>query len=461
MLNRVFRLEEWQVDTAGLGNFLNQTFKYQWLEVFLLALGIPLLKLAVGLQDPFFLQTAFPWLLLPLLLIALRYGTVTAMSGFGLLLFGTVLYAGQSSELTLDAAHLQQLAGMSIILLLVGELAGRWQQRYQEGQAHIHSLHSDMTQVERELQVLQVSHAQLEEELLGVGHSLKRSLDIVRDNLPVHLPRAVRNAWLIDKMMEILSTYDWLDSAAFLAVDKNNRLSLKPLTEKGSLSQLQQDDRLLQEVLRTKKPVGFKRDIYLAHANATLGSNLIAVLPVLDKNAGLQMVLVVQHIQFAAYTQKNLNLLVTLCTWLGNLLPTNALEQVQGNARGNIAGLSAVADEIHASFNLFMEHKRTLALLIVSIPQGKQLSHYADYFVGLAYGSNRLWQLLDSGRTILILALPASHPEQFDRYQQRVEMNFHQRFGRTLAAAGIGLFAKHIRQSPKKQQLIEYLRLIK
>jgi hypothetical protein len=460
MLNRVIRPLGWKLDMPDWGNLVPRNLKAHWLEVGALALGIPALKLAFGWSDPFFLQTAFPWLLLPLLLIALRYGTLAAMAGFGMVLAAVLLYWQMLGE-SPNTDHLQQLAGMSIILLVVGELTGGWRQRYQEGQANLHSLRSDMSQVERELQVMQVSHAQLEEELLGVGHSLKRSLDIVKDTLPAHLPRASQTAWLADKMMEVLSAYSWLEAAAFLAVDGDLVINMQPLAQKGSLGVLRSNDRLLQEVLRSKKPVSFKRSAYLANAHEALGSNLIAVLPLLDKNRRVQMVLVVQHIQFAAYTQKNLNLLVTLCNWLGNVLPVKAVGQSQNKQVPPYMGLPGVVGEIHASLNLLLENKRSLALLAVSLPASSRIQQYNEFFAGLAHGSNRLWQVQQEGRTILVIVLPLSNPERFAHYQQSVEESFQQRFDQNLTAAGIGLFAQAISQAVKKQQVVEYLRGIK
>lgn len=461
MLNRVIRPFGWKLDMPDWGSLLPRRLTAHWLEVGALALGVPVLKLALGFSDPFFLQTAFPWLLLPLLLIALRYGTLAAMTGFGMVLAAVLLYGTQMLGESPNTDHLQQLAGMSIILLVVGELAGGWRQRYQEGQAHLHSLRSDMSQVERELQVVQVSHAQLEEELLGAGHSLKRSLDLVKDTLPAHLPRASQTAWLADKMMEVLSAYGWLEAAAFLAVDGDLIVDLQPLAQKGSLGVLRSNDRLLQEALRSKKPVSFKRSAYLANAHAALGSNLIAVLPLLDKNRRVQMVLAVQHIQFAAYTQKNLNLLATLCNWLGNVLPVKAVGQAHNKQVPPYMGLPGVVGEIHASLNLLLENKRSLALLAVSLPTGSRTQQYSEFFAGLAHGSNRLWQVQQEGRTLLVIVLPLSNPERFAHYQQSVETAFQQRFDQTLSAAGIGLLAKAISHAVNKQQVVEYLRVVK
>jgi hypothetical protein len=460
MLNRVIRMTEWKLEMPAWGGLLSQLPHFYWMEVLALALGVPLLKLMFALPDPFFLQTAFPWLLLPLLLIALRYGTLTAMSGFGMVLMAFMWYGWQTQGGVPDSRELQQLAGMSIILLVVGELAGGLQRRYREGEAHLHTLRSDMSEVERELQVLQVSHAQLEEELLGVGHSLKRSLDVVKNSLPANLPDTSQQAWLADKMMDVLSAYRWLEVAAFLAVEGDSSIRMQPLAQKGRLGALQVNDRLLLEALRTKKPVGFKRDVHLSNANKVLGSSLMAVLPVLDKNARVQMLLAVQHVEFAAYTQKNLNLLATLCNWLGNLLPIKAVGAVNTDLPA-VAGLPVLVDQIYTTLNLLMENKRSLVLLGVSIPQSAKVQQYTDYFAGLAHGSNSLWQVQGVGRTILILALPLSNPERFTRYQQSVEGDFYQRFQQTLSEAGISLVVNHIHQSPKKQQLIDYLRSVK
>lgn len=460
MLNRVMRSPEWKVELPtfrGVRKWLPEHTAYHWPEVTVLAIGIPLVKLALGLDDPFFLHSAFPWLLLPLLLIALRYGTAAALAGFTLLLGSTALYWWQVKGIYPDSAQLQRLAGMSIIALLAGELAGQWRQRYHEGQADLHAMRDNMNSVERELQVLQVSHAQLEEELLGVGHSLKRSLDVVKNELSPNLSPTQQTAWLADKMMEVLSTYEWLEVAAFLAVDNDGIVKIRPLAQKGYVKTLAANDVLLQEAIRTRKPVSFKQEAYVAHSGNKLGSPLAAVLPVLDKTGQVRMVLAVQHVQFAAYNRRNLNLLATLCSWLGGLLPSQTLRTTQNTLPVAVAG---AVDEIHAILSMMMERKRSVALIGVSIPATAKAQPYVEHFTGLIQGSNRLWQIAQGDTVVLILLLPLTNPERFERYQTSMEANFHRHFGVTLVQVGVHVSAHHIHQYSDKQELFGYLRAV-
>ena len=460
MLNRVMRSADWLFESPplkGVRQWLPKGANYHWPEVTVLAVGIPLFKLALGMEDPFFLQSAFPWLLLPLLLIALRYGTVAALAGFALLLGGAALYWWQIQDTYPDNAQLQRLAGMSIIALLAGELAGQWRQRYHEGQADLDAMRDSMNSVERELQVMQVSHAQLEEELLGVGHSLKRSLDVVKTELSPTLSVEQQTAWLADKMMNVLSAYDWLEVAAFLQVDSDGLVKLRPLAQKGYLKSLQTNDLLLQEALRTRKPVSFKQEAYVAHTGNKLGSPLIAAVPVLDKTGQVRMILAVQHVQFAAYNRKNLNLLATLCSWLGGLLPSYSLAKT--NTKLPVA-LTGAVDEIHTVLSLMMERKRSVALLGVSIPATTKTQPYLEHFTNLIQGSNRLWQVAQGDTIILIVLLPLTNPERFERYQSSLEANFHRHFGVTLVQVGIHVSAHHIHQYRDKQELFGYLRAV-
>lgn len=454
MTNRVMRPLEWRLDLPTLG----QDFSVKcWLEVVALSIGIPVIKMILQMDDPFFIHAPFPWILLPLLLIALRYGTVHAIAGFGLLLGSMLLHSWQLQQTYPDSKQLQMLAGMSIMILLAGELTGQWRRRYSEGQAHLDHLRNDMTKVERELQVLQVSHAQLEEEMLGVGHSLKRSLDLVKKNLPQEMSPTAQRAWLADKMMEVLGAYEWLETAAFLVVGSGGVKTAQILAQKGKVQALREGDFLLQEVMRSRRPVSFKREAYLDNVSDSVGSSLIAALPIMDGSGHLRMILAVQHIHFTAYNRKNLNLLATLCNWLGGLLPCQALMESRPNGTW-ISGAFAVADEIHTALSLLMQHKRSVVLVGASLPSTPEQAEYAKYFTGVAHGSNSLWQVPRGDRLMLVMLLPLSHPERFALYQQGVEKGFQQRFGQAIPQSGIKLTMQHIRQYQNKQQLVEYLR---
>lgn len=458
MRQQAIGMPELSTDKSSIKTHLGSVTR--WIEILTLAIGIPLLKWLFDLNDPFFTQASFPWLLIPLLLLALRYGTVTAAAGFGLLVVLTLAHIWSVSGKLPNATQWQNMAGMAIMLLLAGELTSQWRRRYTEGQEHLNTLRNSMHKVERELQVLQVSHAQLEEEMLGVGHSLKRSLDVVKKNVPKDASPTVQRAWLADKMMEVLGTYDWLETAAFLVVNANGVSNAQILAQKGNVQALSKEDYLLQEVMRSRRPVSFKREAYVDNSSNSVGSALIAALPVLDASGHLRMILAVQHIQFAAYNRKNLNLLATLCSWLGTLLPSHALMESRPDANW-LPGAFAVSDEIHTALSLLGQHKRSVALLSVSIPTHERTKEYIQYFTSLTNGSNSLWQVPQGNKTLLIMLLPLSNPERIPLYEQGIGRNFQQRFGCALPQAGIRLLLQHVHQYQHKQQLVEYLKGVK
>ena len=169
------------------------------------------------------------------------------------------------------------------------------------------------------------------------------------------------------------------------------------------------------------------------------------------------MILAVQHIQFAAYSRRNLNLLATLCNWLGGLLTTNTLA-VTSTTNALTSSVAPMVDEIHATLGLMLESKRSVALIAVSLPAREETQPYVQHFNQLVQGSNRLWQMSRADRTVLVMLLPLSNPERFERYHANIEANFHRHFGTTPSKVGVELSAHHIRQYANKHELVSYLR---
>lgn len=442
MFSRVVSSDLLKAEVDEGSHFLPHDMK-AWLETAVLVLALPLLMMGLNNQDPFLLQTGFPWIVLPLLLVAFRYGTLVAMGGLVLLFVGVVTH-WQMQDISPTASHWQSLGGISIMTLLAAELFAKWQRRFHQEQNNRQDLQTDMQQVERELQVLQVSHIQLEKELLDAGQSLKKSLGLVEEGLPQDLPASRQREWLADRMMSILSSYDWLEVAAFFVMDKAGQLKSRPLVQTGGLVDLPSDDLLLQEVLRVRKPVSLPANAYFEGKHDT---DLVAAIPVLDRTGKVRLVLAVQHVQFAAYKQQNFNLLAALCAWLGGRLPVSGLQKRTKPASSG----ALIAEQIDTVLRLWAGRKMSAVLLSAAIPADDQGRQYAKYFATLQQGSNMVWHLRQQDTLVVIVALPLATQEQAEQFQQKVEDTFQDRFGKRFDQAGINLHRSHFSQYHPRQ----------
>lgn len=423
-----------------------------WLEVIGLALFLPIILWLSGKSLIVLLDTFFPWLMLPPVLVALRYGTIKGLVTLGIL---TILLAlsVQHNQLDFTYAYLERWVGSVIITVISGEIASHWQQRFLKQKTMAQTIRSTLQKTEQSMQMLQLSHAQLEEEMLGATQSLKSSLDIVERTIPSNLSAQERKQWLVGQMMVVLSTYDWLETASFLQVDTHGKVSFKPLAKIGTPSQLSKHDFLIQDALYKGKPVHVKRDLYMSDHYKRLGTPLIAAIPVIDNKHQIQAILTIEHLNFVAFNSKNLNLLAALCAWLGGLLSADVTaEPVQTRLSSK-----AAIDEMHSALLVIMSHKRSVALSHIWLPKTAKGEAYLGFFQSVLQDKNRMWVADWDDQLCLHLLLPWLKAEQITGYESHVEQMFLRHFGHNLRYADVAIETQHMEDYENKYQLVNAL----
>ncbi len=99
----------------------------QWLETLVLTLLVPLLGCLLSKDDPFFVQSAFPWLWFGPLLVALRYGIAPALSSVSFL--AVLWFALSLAGLLKGAFPLHFMLGGALLSLIAGQFSSVWTTR--------------------------------------------------------------------------------------------------------------------------------------------------------------------------------------------------------------------------------------------------------------------------------------------------------------------------------------------
>jgi len=434
----------------------------RWLEVLLLSLALPGIALLLKMNDPFFLRGAFPWIIAPPILAGLRYGT---RCGLGSLLLLAALSQAHLWVQGIEPDHnwFELWAGGLFLTLAAGELAGHWKQYYLNEKQHVETIQNEMNHAEQKIQLLQISHTQLEIEAMGTNQSLWRSLKLLEDETPVGQPLKTRLPALAKKMMQILATYEWLEVAAFYAVSDKGKLYAQPLAKTGKMFKLTNNDHLLQQALSTGHPVSLNRESSLAESYQQLGTSLLAVFPVMDKQQHVHLVLAVQQINFLAFEPKNLNLLATLCAWLGTRLEDATTDQpmVPTGATQVLNQWKTTEKEVHSALELVACHHKSTLLIGLNVGDTPDKERYIEHFAENMRGGNHCWRVERDADTIVILLLPMLDGESFGILQRKLEDDFYRRFNRTFEQSGVVFYSQYFHRYQHRQELVGYLDLLR
>jgi len=150
--------------------------RWLWLEAVIIPIiGIGLCWL-VSPDDPFFINKGeFPWTWFAPVLVALRYGVMAGIASTGIMLIGYFFLRPPD----VDFPKLYFLAGL-IMVMIAGEYSTTWRTRLRRvGELNAY-LTERFTRIMNQLNVLRLSHDQLEHDLITQPATLRDALHEMR-----------------------------------------------------------------------------------------------------------------------------------------------------------------------------------------------------------------------------------------------------------------------------------------
>ena len=427
-------------------NSLNNDYNLQsYIEILILSICIPVLGIFISPDDVFFVNAGFPWIILPPLLVALRYGTINGMISLFLIAAGILFYLHLKGE-SLAQFPLHIFAGMIILSLITGEIIESWKKRFSLQAQEKKYMDTRLKQLDNAYRVLQVSHGQLEDKFVDTTLSLRKSLDLIQKEVGQDAHKPLSS--LAKKMLRLMGQFEWLEIAGVYAVDSKIGILERPLATQGKMPPLIANDDLLTRALKTAKPINIKKSAYLQHADK-INSNLLAVIPIVDAQQKMWGVLAIKQMQFTEFHQQNINLLSVISTYVANLL--------SGMKVGTkISHWKQVFIEIDAALKLIMHHKLDAHLLSFNFPNNSQKKVFCEFIEGLSSGLNKRWIIEDSSLRLLIL-MPISNPEENKRYLKNLQSQFKKEFKQSFKTANIRIQAKYFAEYDHAKPLAELL----
>ncbi len=373
------------------------------IELILFAAIVPVVGFYFFPADPIGLNSGLPWLLVPPIVFAARYGTtwglVCALATSLCLLYPWPAYVAQSSQLmTLGI-------GLIILTIIVGDAANTWKRNSRHAHAENHYLRHRLKEFSNDYHVLKVSHSQLEEFMAGKRLSLRQALQQLQPLLTTNSDGLSAGS----ELMAVFAQFGAVQVAGLYGVKDNKRVNPTPIATHGQMQDLPVFDPLLKMAIESRQLVSVKLTNNIK-VNAETG--LLAVVPIVDSHNHLHGVLAIADMHFLAFQQENLNVLSLLGNYVGDMLSRS---RSMGESRSGW-----FMAELDNAVKFARTNRVNSSLLCLQFKQFDKADQVANFLARNIRSLDSSWQprSMDGSQTVVIL-LPLINDAQCQAYLTR------------------------------------------
>jgi len=414
--------------------------------------GMTFLPLCAGFllrsEDPFFLQSHFPILLIPPFLMALRYGLTFGMTSLALILFSLIgAYAYGVGNI--EPFPRQLLFGMFVLTLLTGEMTDHLLAKIRRSQAEIEFLNRRFGEFTNTYHVMKVSHDQLREQIANAKFSLREALQAVREKLQKHYREGQRglNPQVGGELLSIFDYFCATQIAAVYIVRESGRVASNPEAVQGNMGKLKQTDRLIHKALAEGTLVSIQPEMCSLAEREELETDLMAVIPIKDSCGYTWGIVAIAEMQFTAFEEENLNLMQLIASYAGDLL-----SQAENVFYGE-DDYKRFVEELEISWRMAKEFGVVSSIICVTFQQTIPTDDYFRAIVSRIRGLDHAWLRCNEGdKTAICLLMPLMAASDYPNFRSNLTAIFEDRFGLSLEDAG-GIF--HYMEIGRKERVCD------
>ncbi len=402
-------------------------------------------------SDPLLLECGFPYLILPPLMAALRYGFGYGIASALPIAGAAWVWVARTDALPANTVHLA--LGSLTTLLLAGQFADVWRRRWDASSSAIHYSQKRLDEFSPRYYALQASHDRLEQKLAGTTQSLRTGVETIRKSLVLEFDEA-NIAATGRRILDLFSTFCSVQVATVLEVKNGEEILWPAAAHLGTGVAIAPDDPMVDTAFRSRKMLSVQ-DGTLDRADLRdQRADILAVVPIMDSYDSLWALLVVQEMPFIAFHQDNLTLMTILGGYIGDQL-TGAIEQVKA------------VDASEADFRLQLRHslrdlvRHQLPVSLVRVDVDGTLAD--PRVIDMVSRSHRGLDVLYStknrtGDRVLAVLLPLTEAMGTEAYCARIEAMIRQRVGKSLGEAGVRFEALQLSGADTVDDIVESLR---
>lgn len=428
------------------------TPRSSWLEAVLIPLVSLGLAWLVRPHDPFLTGTAFPWLWLAPVLVALRYGVTPGLAGVVFYL-GVWLLAHWAGAPALARTEFPRdyFFGGGLLVLLCGEFSDGWQDRFQRLEEANLYISERLSRLTKRHLLLNLSHDRLEQEMLARPGSLRDALTSLRDL--VLSERGAGSLPAVPALLNLLEQYVKIESATLYAAEEQaGQLVLGAVA--GIIDEPQAlvlDDPLLALALQERKLV------HIAQKEVTYErpSNQLVVAPLIASDNSLAGVLAVSGMPFFSLNIENLQMMSVMLAYYADCLQNAADLELCRRALPGVPW--TFAEELARMLHMRQQTGMNSQIVVMSFA-GPSKAAIPPRLLQIKRGLDLYWQAEVGGQPVLAVLMPFSSPSGLDGFLQRIEDWLGVHFGGDFDSLQIGLTRIDFAQTDPLQALAEVMR---
>ncbi|VAX12221.1 Extracellular Matrix protein PelD [hydrothermal vent metagenome] len=427
---------------------------HAWFEMFLITLITLGLSAWSRPDDPFFIQSPFPWPLLGPVIVGLRYGFFFGFIS-DLVVLAVLALSLRLEWVKLPVFPYDYAIGLTAVAMLVGEFRDVWRRRIERLQESNDYRQIRLNEFTHNYHLLKVSHDRLEQQVAGSGRSLREGLRFIRTKLSAgHIDGLDTD--IAQTLLAMMVEYGNLQKAALFAsqTDKDKHptdlLMTLPQAQLGISDPLRHNDPLIRHCIKTRKLVSIHPEQFSNEDTDSEHSQLLACVPLIDAENQLWAVIAIEMMPFFSFQKKTLRLLAILAGHMADLLNTHSV-------------ISSIADEDFAS--LAMNLKRAMydqiefsipsVLLVFDVNTAEDGGQqFIELIQRMQRGLDIIVHNLREQQHQLIILLPLTDELGLAGYRQRLENLLKSDYGVNLATLPVKTAQHQLQEQSSLDQFI-------
>jgi hypothetical protein len=401
-------------------------------------------------DDPFTIETDYPWCILAPLLIGLRYGFTYGF--ISALLYVVIMFTASYTEFIVIESF---PSGLSMGLLLTGMIAGEFRDiwRKRNYQLEVENLYNEirLAELSKGYQLLQVSHNLLEQKVLGSPSSLRSILMHLKESIPQsEINTGSSFSGISDNLLSLFSEYGGVQMASLYQVvnhDELAKIDEKPIGIMGKPIPVTNKNTLVQETIRTGNTIVATKELGLED------EGVIAVIPIVNTHQEVLALLTINEMEFIDYNYKTFDLLTLIAGYLGDAVSN--IDLTDGT-------ISFTRDNFHYHIKrALMDIKKCdigVSLLVLNIQNKIDFKHIYKLLRKNSRILDQIWvpEELERASTICIL-MPFTEGSGVAKYIERIKALYSDN-NKCFTDSGISVFVNKLSKNQSSRDVFAYIK---
>ena len=410
--------------------------QWQWVETCVLTVLVLGLSHWMVPDDPYLAQTAFPWIWIVSVLLALRYGTWAGLLSVGMIL--TSLFVEMNlGRLTDGTVTKTYVIGGVLFIAICGEFGSRWNMSLKQMEERNDYLDQRLQETSRAYHLLGMSHHQLEENLVSQPLTLRDALKGLRGMLmdeTDEIPAAAAQRFL-----QLLTQFFQLEVAALYSTIEANGEAV-PLASVGTIGSFLKDDPLVHHARTTKE---FSHVMMPGSVSVTNTQYLI-VAPCMASNGVIVSWFVVDRMRFLSLHGDSLHMVKIFLHYFADgfqaaVLARPILEEFPHCPVG-------FARELPRLVRLQYELGLNSRIVIFDVESESMREELVFHILHHTRGLDVTWDINQDDLRRLCILLPFSDDAAVEGYLSRIQQLVRERFGMGFQEANIRVNVRSLQE---------------